>query len=72
MYLLIGRVCRALVVFGYGVLFIFAVQQFDNWGTNSQSQDWTDYSRLIVGSIILIFILYRLLKFIFRNFVHQK
>ena len=72
MYLLIGRVYRVLVVFGYVVLFLFAIQQFDNWSANSESQDWADYFRIIIGSVLLIFILYRLFKFIFKNYVRQK
>jgi len=72
MYLLIGRVYRALVVFGYGVLFLFAVQQFDNWSANSESQDWSDYFRIIIGSVLLVFILYRFFKFIFKSYVRQK
>lgn len=68
MYLLIGRVIRVLVVLGYGILFIFAIQQFDNLSTHSESQDWTDYFRIIMGSVLLIFILYRFLKFIFQNY----
>ena len=72
MYLLIGRVYRVLVVFGYVVLFLFAIQQFDNWSANSESKDWADYFRIIIGSVLLIFILYRFLKFIFQNYVRQK
>ena len=72
MYLLIGRVYRILVVFGYVVLFVFAIQQFDNWNVNSESHDWTDYFDIITGSVLLVFILYRFLKFISRNYVRQK
>jgi hypothetical protein len=36
--------------------------------THSESQDWTDYFRIIMGSVLLIFILYRFLKFIFQNY----
>ena len=72
MYLLIGRVYRILVVFGYVVLFVFAIQQFDNWNVNSESHDWTDYFDIIIGSVLLVFILYRFLKFISRNYVRQK
>ena len=72
MYLLIGRVYRILVVFGYVVLFVFAIQQFDNWNVNSESRDWTDYFDIIIGSVLLVFILYRFLKFISRNYVRQK
>ena len=68
MYLLIGRVIRVLVVLGYGILFFFAIQQFDNLSTHSESQDWTDYFHIIMGSVLLIFILYRFLKFIFQNY----
>lgn len=72
MYLLIGRVYRILVVFGYVVLFVFAIQQFDNWNVNSESHDWIDYFDIIIGSVLLVFILYRFLKFISRNYVRQK
>ena len=72
MYLLIGRVYRILVVFGYVVLFVFAIQQFDNWNVDSKSHDWTDYFDIIIGSVLLVFILYRFLKFISRNYVRQK
>ena len=72
MYLLIGRVYRILVVFGYVVLFVFAIQQFDNWNVNSESHGWTDYFDIIIGSVLLVFILYRFLKFISRNYVRQK
>ena len=72
MYLLIGRVYWILVVFGYVVLFVFAIQQFDNWNVNSESHDWTDYFDIIIGSVLLVFILYRFLKFISRNYVRQK
>ena len=72
MYLLIGRVYWILVVFGYVVLFVFAIQQFDNWNVDSESHDWTDYFDIIIGSVLLVFILYRFLKFISRNYVRQK
>ena len=72
MYLLIGRVYRILVVFGYVVLFVFAIQQFDNWNVSSESHDWTDYFDIIIGSVLLVFILYRFLRFISRNYVRQK
>jgi len=66
MFSLISRVIRFLIILGYIIALVFAVQQFDNWLQHHNSPTLLDFFGLIAGILISLFVFFKIIKFFLR------
>ena len=66
MFSLISRVIRFLIILGYILALVFAVQQFDNWMSHHVSPTLSDIVGLIAGILICLFTFWKIIKIFLR------
>ena len=66
MFSLISRVIRFLIILGYILALVFAVQQFDNWMGHHDSPTLSDIVGLIAGILICLFTFWKIIKIFLR------
>ena len=66
MFSLISRVIRFLIILGYILALVFAVQQFDNWLSHHDSPTLSDIVGLIAGILICLFTFWKIIKIFLR------
>ena len=66
MFTIISRVNRYLIILGYILALLFAVQQFDNWMSHQDSPTLSDIVGLIAGILICLFTFWKIIKIFLR------
>ena len=66
MFSLISRVIRFLIILGYILALVFAVQQFDNWMSHHDSKTLSDIVGFIAGILICLFTFWKIIKIFLR------